>query len=167
MATVDRCVHGEVPKFCPVCIVKRGVKTIEGLTYQLTEALAENDRLSAEVDRLKAGKWTKEEINDICHNLHGTVNAEKFAAACAEEQRKIYGCAPEEDARKKLAAYVSGRVDELNQTVDRLKAIIRNSEPEEWYDSGLLNCAFCSDVTKEGLHAETCPWDRLRKGLPI
>jgi hypothetical protein len=51
-----------------------------------------------EVERLRAGNFTKEEIHDICHNLHGTVGANEFTKGCTEEQRKLYGCAPDADA---------------------------------------------------------------------
>ena len=53
--------------------------------------------LEAEVARLLRGDWTEAEIHDLCHNLHGTVDAEAFAAGCAAEQRRIYGCAPDAD----------------------------------------------------------------------
>ena len=53
---------------------------IEALWSCYQNLLAERDRLNdennalrAEVDRLKRGDWTPEEIHDICHNLHGKV----------------------------------------------------------------------------------------------
>ena len=36
--------------------------------------------------------------HDLCHNLHGKVDAVSFAEGCATEQRKLYGCAPHADA---------------------------------------------------------------------
>lgn len=78
---------------------------IEALWSCYQNLLAERDRLNdennalrAEVDRLKRGDWTPEEIHDICHNLHGKVDARAFADGCAAEQRKLYGCAPDADA---------------------------------------------------------------------
>lgn len=72
------------------------------------EAVA-NDRILAaftalktDVDRLKSGRFTKDEIHNICHNLHGTVTAREFADGCAAEQRTLYGCAPDADALKVL-----------------------------------------------------------------
>jgi hypothetical protein len=53
--------------------------------------------LIEEVKRLKAGRFTEVEIHEICHNLHWTVDAQAFADGCAEEQRKLYGCAPDRD----------------------------------------------------------------------
>jgi hypothetical protein len=35
--------------------------------------------------------------HDLCHDLHGKVDAEAFAEGCAAEQRRIYGCAPHAD----------------------------------------------------------------------
>lgn len=55
------------------------------------------DQSQAEVLRLKEGRFTPEEIHTICHNLHGTVDAEGFADGCAAEQMKLYGCAPDRD----------------------------------------------------------------------
>lgn len=40
-----------------------------------------------------------ESIHDVCHNLHGTVDAKAFAAGCAAEQRRLYGCAPDHDLK--------------------------------------------------------------------
>lgn len=47
--------------------------------------------VQGEIDRLKTGKFTAEEIHNFCHNLHGTVSLEEFAAGCAAEQKKLYG----------------------------------------------------------------------------
>jgi hypothetical protein len=67
------------------------------------EALAERD---AAVERLKRGGFTAAEVHDICHNLPGTVPAGEFAAGCAAEQRKLYGCAPDADDVARLRAEV-------------------------------------------------------------
>lgn len=61
---------------------------------KLREQLAE---ATAEVERLKGGNWTPEEVNNICHNLHGVVSARGFADGCALEQQRLYGCAPDAD----------------------------------------------------------------------
>lgn len=52
---------------------------------------------AAVIRRLIAGNASKEEIHDICHNLHNCVGVEEFAQGCAAEQRKIYGSAPHAD----------------------------------------------------------------------
>lgn len=63
--------------------------------------------LEAEVARLKAGRFTADEIQAICHDLHGTVPVSAFAAGCADEQRRLYGCAPDADALREAHAYLS------------------------------------------------------------
>jgi len=40
--------------------------------------------------------------HNLCHNLHGQVGAEEFAAGCAAEQRKLFGCAPHADKVERL-----------------------------------------------------------------
>jgi len=40
--------------------------------------------------------------HDLCHNMHGKVDARAFAAGCAMEQRKHFGCAPDADEVKLL-----------------------------------------------------------------
>ena len=40
--------------------------------------------------------------HDLCHDLHGKVDARAFADGCAQEQRKLYGCAPDADALTSL-----------------------------------------------------------------
>lgn len=50
-------------------------------------------RLEMEKEKLKAII----EQHDLCHNLHGKVGAREFADGCAQEQRKLYGEAPDAD----------------------------------------------------------------------
>lgn len=57
------------------------------------EAIAELSRLSAELESARAVIAQ----HDLCHNLHGKVDALAFAEGCAAEQRKLYGCAPDVD----------------------------------------------------------------------
>lgn len=38
------------------------------------------------------------ETHNMCHDLHGKVDAKGFAAGCAHEQRAHFGCAPDADA---------------------------------------------------------------------
>jgi len=40
--------------------------------------------------------------HDLCHNLHGKVDAIAFAEGCEAEQRKLYGCAPHADGLRNL-----------------------------------------------------------------
>lgn len=89
----------------------RDVLTVSRKAYKgliaaaVREALAERD---AEVARLKRGEFTAAEVHDICHNLRGTVPAAEFAAGCAAEQRKLYGCAPDADEVARLRNQVAG-----------------------------------------------------------
>lgn len=57
----------------------------------------------AEIVRLKEGNFTKEEIHNICHNLHGTVGPEEFADGCRKEMEKLYGFCPWSSQMKVLA----------------------------------------------------------------
>lgn len=41
--------------------------------------------------------------HNLCHDLHGKVDARAFADGCAAEQRKLYGCALDADERDRLA----------------------------------------------------------------
>ncbi len=86
--------------FSDLCKIKEMVRDPDTLfASQLECAAAISVReLQAEVDRLKAGKFTADEIHGVCHNLHGTVDARAFADGCAAEQRKLYGCAPDADS---------------------------------------------------------------------
>lgn len=67
---------------------------------RLGEALADQKKiaeLEAEIERLKAGQFTKDEVQNFCHNLNATVPVEEFARGCATEQYRLYGCAPHAD----------------------------------------------------------------------
>lgn len=37
------------------------------------------------------------DTHDLCHNLHGKIDARAFTDGCTAEQRKLYGCAPDAD----------------------------------------------------------------------
>jgi hypothetical protein len=58
-----------------------------------TAATAVAPALLAEVRRLR-GVIAQ---HDLCHDLHGQVNAGDFARGCAAEQRRLYGCSPDAD----------------------------------------------------------------------
>lgn len=52
------------------------------------------NELRTEVSRLKAGRLTPEEFNELCHNLHESgrpIPPDQHEAACAEFRRKLYG----------------------------------------------------------------------------
>jgi hypothetical protein len=91
---------------------------VEALRLQLESA-------NAEIARLKAGQFTKEEIHNICHNLHGTVSVEEFAEGCRKEMVKLYGrcpmLAPEE-------ALPPGWLGAPKSEWDRLEAKVKEAE---------------------------------------
>lgn len=59
--------------------------------------------LIAEVERLQ-GIIAQ---HNLCHDLHGKVNAEDFAKGCEAEQRRIYGCAPHADEVERLQGIIN------------------------------------------------------------
>lgn len=54
--------------------------------------------------------------HDVCHNLQGKVGAREFADGCAAEQRRLYGCAPDLDARTQLEAKINQMEGEAART---------------------------------------------------
>lgn len=57
--------------------------------------------LLAEIDRLKAGDFTSEEIQNFCHKISETEPVCKFADGCADYQKMLFGSAPDrEDAER-------------------------------------------------------------------
>ncbi len=70
--------------------------------------------------------------HDLCHNLHGKVDARAFADGCVAEQRKLYGCAPDADELARLRAIV----DKLPKTADGVLiapgTTLYAPAPEEW-----------------------------------
>ena len=47
-----------------------------------------------ELDRLRSGDFTKEEIHNFCHKLDKTVSAREFANGCMAYQTQLYGSSP-------------------------------------------------------------------------
>jgi hypothetical protein len=70
--------------------------------------LNEQDGLISELARQLLAAREVIQKHDLCHNLHGKVDARAFAEGCAAEQRKLYGCAHDADEvatlRSKLLA---------------------------------------------------------------
>lgn len=74
-------------------------------------------------------KWRRVvEQHDLCHNLHGKVDARAFADGCAAEQRKLYGCAPDADEiaslKQQLAAAQSASRSAVEGALHGLRAWI-------------------------------------------
>lgn len=72
-----------------------------------------------EYHRLRAGKFTAEEIYNMCHNLPLVVGSREFANGCAREQRTIYGCAPDADEVERLRSLVARAHLQLKSSWDR------------------------------------------------
>ena len=62
---------------------------------------AELERLKLEIERLKSGKFTPEEFQNLCHE-DKPVTAKEFAQGCCEYQRKLFGYSHSERERAKL-----------------------------------------------------------------
>lgn len=86
--------------------------------------------LQAEVGRLKAGKWTKEEIHNLCHTLPKIVSACEFAKGCEEYQKKLYGHSPTELENQRLREAIGELIEagdlfhfrpNMEQTIDNVK----------------------------------------------
>lgn len=67
--------------------------------------------LEVEIARLKRGDFTKEEIHDFCHNLHGKVTAREFCAGCEAEQRKYFNEAPTRDRLVSILSAMQNLID--------------------------------------------------------
>jgi hypothetical protein len=65
-----------------------------------------------ELERIREGRFTPDEVHEFCHSLGDTVTAEAFANGCAAYQRSLYGRAPSED-----------HVNQLMKRVEELEAI--------------------------------------------
>jgi hypothetical protein len=46
---------------------------------------------TAEVERLKSGDFTKEELQNLCHNLSED-DEQRFRQGCSDYQKKLFGC---------------------------------------------------------------------------
>ncbi len=57
--------------------------------------------------------------HDLCHNQHGKVGPQDFAAGCAAEQRKLYGFAPDADAARLRARSIASLEDKLKEAEAR------------------------------------------------
>lgn len=61
--------------------------------------------------------------HDLCHDLHGKVNAEDFAKGCDAEQKRLYGCSP--------------RLDQFNRALAALEQLRSDAE---FADDGCVSC---------------------------
>jgi len=63
---------------------------------------AERDEARKEVTRLKAGDFTEEEFQNLCHNKEKSVSPEDFCRGCEEYQRKLFGASLAQEYRLAL-----------------------------------------------------------------
>ena len=82
----------------------------------------ENEELRAEVERLKAGDFTDEEFQNLCHCIPEQ-NRDEFFKGCAEYQRRLFGVAD-----------IDARSLELSLFEDLLKEWNTPEEDEAWKD---------------------------------
>lgn len=116
-------------------------REVEEIGSMVRDLAADNEALAAKIDR---GDFSKEEIHNWCHNLHGKVNAEEFAAGCEAEQRRLYGCAPDVDTNQKLRV-------ELAATYEKLRLVKKDA-------SRLEQLIKCADVDVDNADGIGVPW---------
>lgn len=63
---------------------------MNGWMAKALERAEEIKRLHAEIERLKAGRFTEEEFQALCHNLTGA-DRERFEAGCRAYQDQLFG----------------------------------------------------------------------------
>jgi len=59
--------------------------------FDTVTLLKEIEYLKKENERLKAGDFTPEEIQNFCHKLNDTVPRQQFEEGCNEYQNRLYG----------------------------------------------------------------------------
>ena len=64
--------------------------------------LDELEAKDQEIARLKTGKFTEEEFQNLCHELSEDGKPECFAKGCIEYQKKLFGYSPTELQIKEL-----------------------------------------------------------------
>lgn len=85
------------PKNDPVDAAKLEIGLI--FLSEFGKIILERDRLREEVKRLKAGRLTSEEFQNLCHNLHECpaghagppCSREQFENGCVEFQNLLFG----------------------------------------------------------------------------
>lgn len=93
--------------------IEQSNTVIEALRQDKITLTIENGQLRDDIARLKYGKFTPDELQDLCHNLSGDCVAqyEAFCDGCASYQRKMFGKAD----RDAFAATEQKQKEELNR----------------------------------------------------
>jgi hypothetical protein len=77
---------------------------------KLAEARDRIYNLEQEVKRLKEGRFTDEELQDLCHNM-SEKNAAAFKQGCTAYQKKLLGTTVAEDVREQAAKIAASSPD--------------------------------------------------------
>lgn len=87
----------------------------------------------AEIARLKAGKFTEEEFQNLCHNFSED-NICRFFQGCAEYQKKLFGRCHVEELQAEVATLreinagfakrIAAQSDQLSQNAERSNALV-------------------------------------------
>lgn len=97
-----------------------------GPAFVAHEALTD---AQAEVARLKAGKFTEEEFQGLCHGF-GEQDRARFCDGCSLYQRKLFGVSREEELRAALAEQREG----VRGAVARMDGLL--AESRRWREQG-------------------------------
>lgn len=84
-------------------------------------------RLCAESDRLKAGRFTPEEFQNLCHHLDEN-DREAFCKGCAEYQEKLFGKGQSDRKRgESMVKALLNRAAFDEQEIERLRASLADA----------------------------------------
>lgn len=82
------------------------------------------------------------EQHDLCHDLHGKVDAQCFAKGCEAEQRRIYGEAPHAD-----------EIVKLQNEIERLKHIVDAKKTRELIQAEIQATGGITVINEDGSKA--------------
>lgn len=76
--------------------------TVSGLPpIHLHRLLGAIHNLQSEVRRLKAGDFTEDEFQNLCHKMNENNGPQKFCDGCEAYQQKLFGWSPITELKKK------------------------------------------------------------------
>ena len=117
----------------------------------------EVEQLRAELDRLKSGEFTKEEVHNFCHNLESTVSAQEFCNGCERYQQELYGKSPITELRAERDSWEAAALasqDDRDETARYYAALRSAAEPfarlANDYDPQLNGASWLDDYIVAG-----------------